>query len=519
MNGTTRNGGIGMTSARTRERLIERLKAEGIRNPAVLERVRAVPRHLFVDEALASRAYEDTALPIGFGQTISQPYIVAAMTEALIEGGKKLTRVLEIGTGCGYQTAVLAPFVQHVYSVERIAPLLQRARSMLAELRITNVSLRHADGWHGWRSQAPFQGILVAAAPEMVPPELYEQLDDGGRLVIPIGARGRQTLLRVTRNGEEFEREELLPVSFVPFSRARKREREPQEPPQAAPRPQIAPASCGTRAIHGGRRRSGSARRGCCCCRLHGHEHQRARRPARSARRRARRAARRDAEQDRLAASRRPARARDLERHHGSGLAARRAAAAARAAARLRRRAAGARRRAPSPRRRASRRRPARRRRLRCSRCDHAPPARPSPTAAPPRRSAPTAAPAPPPRWAWPTDGRIVTGFGSDDGIASGIGIGGRDGQPVRAAAAGRVVYAGGGLIGYGQLVIIKHDETFLSAYGYNADLLVTQGQDVARGATIARMGQGPGRQPRLHFEIRRNGVPVDPLLFVTAPR
>ena len=177
----------------------------------MLERVRAVPRHLFVDEALASRAYEDTALPIGFGQTISQPYIVAAMTEALIEGGKKLTRVLEIGTGCGYQTAVLAPFVQHVYSVERIAPLLQRARSMLAELRITNVSLRHADGWHGWRSQAPFQGILVAAAPEMVPPELFEQLDDGGRLVIPIGARGRQTLLRVTRNGEEFEREELLP--------------------------------------------------------------------------------------------------------------------------------------------------------------------------------------------------------------------------------------------------------------------------------------------------------------------
>jgi protein-L-isoaspartate(D-aspartate) O-methyltransferase len=218
MNGVDRNG-IGMTSARTRDRLIERLKAEGIENRAVLERVRAVPRHLFVDEALASRAYEDTALPIGFGQTISQPYIVAAMTEALIEdaAGKKLTRVLEIGTGCGYQTAVLAPFVQHIYSVERIQPLVQRARNILAELRISNVSLRHADGWHGWRSQAPFQGILVAAAPELVPPELYEQLDEGGRPVIPIGARGRQTLLRVTRHGDEFEREELLPVSFVPF--------------------------------------------------------------------------------------------------------------------------------------------------------------------------------------------------------------------------------------------------------------------------------------------------------------
>ena len=217
MNGVQRSG-IGMTSARTRDRLVERLKAEGIKNPAVLERIRAVPRHLFVDEALASRAYEDTALPIGFGQTISQPYIVAAMTEALIESpGKKLTRVLEIGTGCGYQTAVLAPFVQHIYSVERIQPLVQRARAILAELEIANVSVRHADGWHGWRSQAPFQGILVAAAPEFVPPELYEQLDEGGRLVIPIGARGHQTLLRVTRHGEEFEREELLPVSFVPF--------------------------------------------------------------------------------------------------------------------------------------------------------------------------------------------------------------------------------------------------------------------------------------------------------------
>ncbi len=211
--------GIGMTSARTRERLIDRLKAEGVKNPAVLDRLRAVPRHLFVDEALASRAYEDTALPIGFSQTISQPYIVAAMTEALIEGaaGRKLTRVLEIGTGCGYQTAVLTGFAQHVYSVERIQPLLERARGILRELRISNVSLRHADGFRGWPSQAPFQGILVAAAPEQVPAELTEQLDEGGVLIIPIGARGRQTLVRVTRVGDEFNREELMPVSFVPF--------------------------------------------------------------------------------------------------------------------------------------------------------------------------------------------------------------------------------------------------------------------------------------------------------------
>ena len=142
------------------------------------------------------------------------------MTEALIAGlpaGKKLTKVLEIGTGCGYQTAVLAPFAQHVFSVERIQPLLQRARAKLAELKITSVSLRHADGWHGWRSQAPFQGILVAAAPEEIPPQLLEQLDDGGRLVIPIGLRGKQSLVSVTREGDEFPRAELIPVSFVPF--------------------------------------------------------------------------------------------------------------------------------------------------------------------------------------------------------------------------------------------------------------------------------------------------------------
>jgi protein-L-isoaspartate(D-aspartate) O-methyltransferase len=219
MNQRQRNG-IGMTSARTRDRLIERLRNEGIRNAAVLDRIRAVPRHLFVDEALASRAYEDTALPIGYGQTISQPYIVAIMTEALVAGlppGKKLGKVLEIGTGCGYQTAVLAPFAQYVYSIERIQPLVQRARTKLAELGIRNVSLRHADGFHGWRSQAPFQGMLVAAAPEQVPPELFEQLDDGGRLVIPIGARGRQRLVCVTRHGNELVEDDLISVSFVPF--------------------------------------------------------------------------------------------------------------------------------------------------------------------------------------------------------------------------------------------------------------------------------------------------------------
>ena len=214
------HSGIGMTSARTRDRLIERLRAEGITNTAVLERIRTTPRHLFVDEALASRAYEDTALPIGFGQTISQPYIVAVMTAELIrdlQPGETFGKVLEVGTGCGYQTAVLAPFVRHIYSLERIRPLFQRANERLRTLKIKNVTLRCADGWNGWQSQAPFDGIIVAAAPQEIPSELLAQLGDGGRLLIPVGSRGEQGLLCITRNGDEYETQELGLVSFVPL--------------------------------------------------------------------------------------------------------------------------------------------------------------------------------------------------------------------------------------------------------------------------------------------------------------
>jgi protein-L-isoaspartate(D-aspartate) O-methyltransferase len=210
--------GIGMTSARTRERLMATLRDEGIANEAVLERIREVPRHLFVDEALSSRAYENTVLPIGHGQTISQPFIVARMTEALIEDRVlPLPKVLEIGTGGGYQTAVLAGFARHIYGIERINALLRLSRQRLRNLRINNVSLRHADGFDGWPSQAPFQGILVAAAPATVPEALLAQLDEGGRLVIPAGPTGRQSLLRITRHGDEFEREQLGAVSFVPL--------------------------------------------------------------------------------------------------------------------------------------------------------------------------------------------------------------------------------------------------------------------------------------------------------------
>ncbi len=208
--------GIGMTSARTRERLIERLKEEGIRSEAVLNRIREVPRHLFVDEALSSRAYEDTALPIGHGQTISQPYVVARMTEAVIADGRP-SKVLEIGTGCGYQTAILAGLADTVFSVERLGPLLRRARELLGSLGIRNVRFRHGDGWEGWKSHAPYDAIIVTAAPPETPQALLGQLAEGGRLIIPVGPRSHQELLTITRRGDQFEEQLIGHVIFVPL--------------------------------------------------------------------------------------------------------------------------------------------------------------------------------------------------------------------------------------------------------------------------------------------------------------
>ena len=208
--------GIGMTSARTRDRLVQRLKDHGIRSNDVLEQIRNVPRHLFVDEALASRAYEDTALPIGLGQTISQPYVVARMTEALLDGftGEK---VLEIGTGCGYQTAVLAPLVKKIYTVERIRELQNRAKQRLRELDIYNVQFKPGDGWEGWAKYAPYDGILVAAAAPELPEKLLEQLAPGGRLIMPVGPSGRQQLVMVKRRDDHYEQVSLGAVSFVPL--------------------------------------------------------------------------------------------------------------------------------------------------------------------------------------------------------------------------------------------------------------------------------------------------------------
>jgi protein-L-isoaspartate(D-aspartate) O-methyltransferase len=208
--------GIGMTSKRTRDRLVVRLRESGIRSEPVLEQIRNVPRHLFVDEALESRAYEDTALPIGQGQTISQPYVVARMTEALLEGFEG-DNVLEIGTGCGYQTAVLAPLVKKIFTVERIRDLLRKTQQRLRDLDIYNVQFRLGDGWEGWRKYGPYDGVIVTAAASEIPEKLLQQLAPGGRLVIPVGPPGRQELTMVVRRGDHYERISLGLVSFVPL--------------------------------------------------------------------------------------------------------------------------------------------------------------------------------------------------------------------------------------------------------------------------------------------------------------
>ena len=205
-----------MTSQRTRDRLVQRLQEEGISNMQVLEVIRSTPRHIFVDEALASRSYEDTALPIGHGQTISQPYVVARMTAALLESGP-LDRVLEVGTGSGYQAAVMAPLAGQVCSVERIRPLLDQARARLAELQLRNVQLKHSDGSWGWPEFAPFDAIIATAAPEQVPEALLQQLAIGGRLVMPVGPQGVQELVLLTRTADGIERQVLDKVSFVPM--------------------------------------------------------------------------------------------------------------------------------------------------------------------------------------------------------------------------------------------------------------------------------------------------------------
>ena len=209
--------GIGMTSQRTRERLIQRLMDQGITRFEVLEAIRSVPRHLFVDEALAHRSYEDTALPIGYGQTLSQPYVVARMSElALAQGRPK--KVLELGSGSGYQTAILASLVDEICAIERIKPLLERARKQLRALRVRNVRLRHGDGLDGWASEAPFALILGAAAPEHLPTQLLEQLAPGGRLILPVGGE-RQQLMMVTATPEGYVEEVIEEVNFVPMVR------------------------------------------------------------------------------------------------------------------------------------------------------------------------------------------------------------------------------------------------------------------------------------------------------------
>jgi protein-L-isoaspartate(D-aspartate) O-methyltransferase len=210
-----RHHDIGMTSPRTRARMVERLRAKGIQDEVVLAAMNAVPRHIFVDEALASRAYDDVSLPLGFGQTISQPYIVARMIE-ILRAGNSLSRVLEVGSGCGYQAAVLGQVAREVYSVERIQPLYERAAKHLRELQLNNVSVRYADGGMGLPDIAPFDGIIVAAAGTHVPQALLEQLAVGGRMVLPLGAQ-EQVLCLIERDAQGYRETRLEPVKFVPL--------------------------------------------------------------------------------------------------------------------------------------------------------------------------------------------------------------------------------------------------------------------------------------------------------------
>jgi protein-L-isoaspartate(D-aspartate) O-methyltransferase len=220
-----RLAGIGMTSQRTRERMVDRLREQGISDERVLSAMAAVPRHVFVEEALASRAYEDTALPIGLGQTISQPYVVAKMIQALRSGGRDLGKVLEVGTGCGYQAAVLAHIAPEVYSIERIQALLDRARSNLLGQKLANLRLTYGDGNLGLPKAAPFDSIIVAAAAPEVPAALLQQLTVGGRMILPLktpkAGRGTQQLVLIERGTRGYNETTMDSVRFVPLETGR----------------------------------------------------------------------------------------------------------------------------------------------------------------------------------------------------------------------------------------------------------------------------------------------------------
>ncbi len=222
MNSSILQEGIGMTSLRTRERLVQRLIDQGIQQIAVLEAIRTTPRHLFIEEALSHRAYEDVSLPIGFDQTISQPYIVARMTEIVMSAlakGRSLekARVLELGTGCGYQTTILAQLVKRVYSIERISALLQKTKERLSQLGINNIQLKCADGRYGWPQNAPFDAIITTAAAPSIPKALVEQLAEGGVIVIPVGDSRQQELQVCRKINGKVEVESIEAVVFVPL--------------------------------------------------------------------------------------------------------------------------------------------------------------------------------------------------------------------------------------------------------------------------------------------------------------
>jgi protein-L-isoaspartate(D-aspartate) O-methyltransferase len=519
---TSRVSGLGMTSQRTRARMIERLREEGLRDEKVLAAMAAVPRHLFVEEALASRAYEDTALPLGFSQTISQPYVVARMIELLREGRAGLGKTLEIGTGCGYQAAVLAQMTKDVFSVERIEALLARAKINLRAIREFRVRLKYADGQFGLPEAAPFDTIIVAAASSGVPQALLQQLAPGGRILLPVGTTN-QSLVMFERRAEGFFETRLEGVRFVPLlsgigSRCA--------------------ALIMTFAILGG---TGCASRGLAPVVDRGSQRQSGV-PTSSAD---------------LYTVKSGDTVYSIAREHGmdfrelivlngienpnqiavgrvlkirskassvpdtvvtapvtSGVVETRPIGEAPPIAERRTEGVNTDRLKREPK---AGKEPYSEQALaaaqsqgqvRPTEATTATGARPDekPVESAPGGGAEIA-------WAWPASGKVIGTFDSQG--SKGIDIAGKSGDPVLAVADGKVAYSGTGMRGYGKLLIVKHDSGFVSVYAHNRKILVEEQQLVKKGQRIAEMGDTDADRVKLHFELRQQYKPLDPQKYL----
>lgn len=406
------------------ESLLNQLRTQGIVDERVLEAIALVPREKFVDEAFEHKAWENTALPIGQGQTISQPYMVARMTELLTLTPE--SRVLEIGTGSGYQTAILAHLVHHVCSVERIKSLQWQARRRLKQLDLHNVSTRHGDGWQGWQARAPFDAIIVTAAPPEIPTALLAQLDDDGVLVLPVGEE-HQFLKRIRRRGNEFIIDTVEAVRFVPLVKG-----------------ELAVSQASARASGGATTSTTSAQKSTAVV----------------------------ASQPTITYSESSG-----EQSATKMLPNNKPATTTTTVV--------------------------------------APVTAPTTVSTTQPTASSTSTSSPISTWRWPTDGKVIENFSGAEGGNKGIDIAGSKGQAIVATADGRVVYAGNALRGYGNLIIIKHNDDYLSAYAHNDTMLVREQQEVKAGQKIATMGSTGTSSTRLHFEIRYKGKSVNPLQYL----